>query len=248
MNNGQKVAIVTGGSTGIGRGCVEAFLQKGYRVAATGRRTEKLDELARDLDSRDLLCIASDASDQKQMQQVIDSVMDAWGRIDCMINNAGICTSIPFIDMTHEQYDEVVRTNQYGCFYGMQAAARAMIDRKIKGVIMNVASVFYDVASPKIFHYHASKGAIVSMTKSAALELAPYGIRVLAVAPGVIDTPMLDIDKQRGTWDEIQEKHMRNRALSVKETADVMVFLCSEEAYGVNGCVVPIDDGLLSKY
>ena len=130
----------------------------------------------------------------------------------------------------------------------MQAAARKMIELDIAGVIVNVTSVFYEVASPKIIHYHASKGAIATMTKSAALELAPYGLRVLAVAPGVIDTPMLDIDKQRGTWEEIQTKHMRNKALSTEEVADVMVFLCSEKANGVNGCVVPIDDGLLSKY
>lgn len=248
MNNERKVAVVTGGATGIGKGCVLKFLEHGYRVAATGRRQEKLDELMREAGSENLICIQSDVSVQDEVVRVIDRVAAEWGRIDAMVNNAGICTSIPFLDMTAEQYDEVIRTNQYGCFFGMQAAARKMIELDIAGVIVNVTSVFYEVASPKIIHYHASKGAIATMTKSAALELAPYGIRVLAVAPGVIDTPMLDIDKQRGTWDEIQTKHMRNKALSTEEVADVMVFLCSEKANGVNGCIVPIDDGLLSKY
>lgn len=248
MNNERKVAVVTGGATGIGKGCVLKFLEHGYRVAATGRRQEKLDELVREAGSENLICIQSDVSVQDEVVRVIDRVAAEWGRIDAMVNNAGICTSIPFLDMTAEQYDEVIRTNQYGCFFGMQAAARKMIELDIAGVIVNVTSVFYEVASPKIIHYHASKGAIATMTKSAALELAPYGIRVLAVAPGVIDTPMLDIDKQRGTWDEIQTKHMRNKALSTEEVADVMVFLCSEKANGVNGCIVPIDDGLLSKY
>lgn len=243
-----KVAVVTGGATGIGKGCVLKFLEHGYRVAATGRRQEKLDELVREAGSENLICIQSDVSVQDEVVRVIDRVAAEWGRIDAMVNNAGICTSIPFLDMTAEQYDEVIRTNQYGCFFGMQAAARKMIELDIAGVIVNVTSVFYEVASPKIIHYHASKGAIATMTKSAALELAPYGIRVLAVAPGVIDTPMLNIDKQRGTWDEIQTKHMRNKALSTEEVADVMVFLCSEKANGVNGCIVPIDDGLLSKY
>ena len=248
MNNERKVAVVTGGATGIGKGCVLKFLEHGYRVAATGRRQEKLDELVREAGSENLICIQSDVSVQDEVVRVIDRAAAKWGRIDAMVNNAGICTSIPFLDMTAEQYDEVIRTNQYGCFFGMQAAARKMIELDIAGVIVNVTSVFYEVASPKIIHYHASKGAIATMTKSAALELAPYGIRVLAVAPGVIDTPMLDIDKQRGTWDEIQTKHMRNKALSTEEVADVMVFLCSEKANGVNGCIVPIDDGLLSKY
>ncbi|HCU08254.1 MAG TPA: short-chain dehydrogenase [Clostridiales bacterium] len=248
MKTEQRVAVVTGGATGIGKGCVLKFLEHGYKVMTTGRRLDKLQELADEAKSDDLIFFQGDVSDQAQMISLIDKAVATWGRIDVMVNNAGICTSVPFIDMTVEQYDEVIKVNQYGCFFGMQAAARKMIELGIKGVIMNVSSVFYEVASPKIIHYHASKGAISMMSKSAALELAPYGIRVLAVAPGVIDTPMLDIDKERGTWDEIQTKHMRNKALSTEEVAEVMVFLCSEKANGVNGCVIPIDDGLLSKY
>lgn len=248
MKTEQRVAVVTGGATGIGKGCVLKFLEHGYKVMTTGRRLDKLQELAEEAKSDDLKFFQGDVSDQTQVRSLIDQTVAAWGRIDVMVNNAGICTSVPFIDMTLDQYDEVIKVNQYGCFFGMQAAARKMIELEIKGVIMNVSSVFYEVASPKIIHYHASKGAISMMSKSAALELAPYGIRVLAVAPGVIDTPMLDIDKERGTWDEIQTKHMRNKALSTEEVAEVMVFLCSEKANGVNGCVIPIDDGLLSKY
>lgn len=248
MKTEQRVAVVTGGATGIGKGCVLKFLEHGYKVMTTGRRLDKLQELAEEAKSDDLKFFQGDVSDQTQVRSLIDQTVAAWGRIDVMVNNAGICTSVSFIDMTLEQYDEVIKVNQYGCFFGMQAAARKMIELEIKGVIMNVSSVFYEVASPKIIHYHASKGAISMMSKSAALELAPYGIRVLAVAPGVIDTPMLDIDKERGTWDEIQTKHMRNKALSTEEVAEVMVFLCSEKANGVNGCVIPIDDGLLSKY
>lgn len=248
MKTEQRVAVVTGGATGIGKGCVLKFLEHGYKVMTTGRRLDKLQELADEAKSDELMFFQGDVSDQAQMISLIDKAAATWGRIDVMVNNAGICTSVPFIDMTVEQYDEVIKVNQYGCFFGMQAAARKMIELGIKGVIMNVSSVFYEVASPKIIHYHASKGAISMMSKSAALELAPYGIRVLAVAPGVIDTPMLDIDKERGTWDEIQTKHMRNKALSTEEVAEVMVFLCSEKANGVNGCVIPIDDGLLSKY
>ena len=248
MGEMKKVAVVTGGSTGIGKGCVLRFLEEGYAVVTNGRRQEKLEELAAEAASEDLRVVLGDVSRQQDVIDLVEEAVSAFGRIDCLVNNAGICTSIPFVDMSAEDYDQVVSVNQYGCFYGMQAAARAMIRLGIQGVIMNVSSVFYQVASPGIFHYHASKGAIASMTKSAALELADHGIRVLAVAPGVIDTPMLDIDKERGTWEEIQKKHMRQRALTTQEVARVMVFLCSEEAYGVNGCILPIDDGLLAKY
>lgn len=244
----KKVALITGGATGIGKGCVLKFLENGYRVAAMGRRLDKLEEMAKEAGSEDLIYFQGDTSKQDQVNAIVNKTVERWGRLDVAVNNAGICTSIPFIDMTAQQYDEVIQVNQYGTFYCMQAAARKMIELKIQGVIMNMSSVFAEVASPKIIHYHASKGAISMMTKSAALELAPYGIRVLAVAPGVIDTPMLDIDKQRGTWDEIQKNHMRGRALTPEEVAEVMFFLCSDKAYGMNGCVVPIDDGLLSKY
>ncbi len=248
MSDSKKVAFITGGATGIGKGCVLKFLENGYRVATMGRSPAKLEEMAREANSDDLIYFQGDISRQNQVNAIVDQVIERWGRLDAVVNNAGICTSIPFIDMTAEQYDEVIQVNQYGTFYGMQAAARKMIELKIKGVILNVSSVFAEVASTNIIHYHSSKGAISMMSKAAALELAPYGIRVLAVAPGVIDTPMLDIDKQRGTWDEIQTNHMRGRALTTEEVADVIAFLCSDKAYGMNGCVVPIDDGLLTKY
>ncbi len=248
MSDNKKVAFITGGATGIGKGCVLKFLENGYRVATMGRSPAKLEEMAKEANSEDLIYFQGDISKQNQVNAIVDQVIERWGRLDAVVNNAGICTSIPFIDMTAEQYDEVIQVNQYGTFYGMQAAARKMIELKIKGVILNVSSVFAEVASTNIIHYHSSKGAISMMSKAAALELAPYGIRVLAVAPGVIDTPMLDIDKQRGTWDEIQTNHMRGRALTTEEVADVIAFLCSDKAYGMNGCVVPIDDGLLTKY
>lgn len=248
MPKNKKVAFVTGGASGIGKGCVLKFLEHGYCVSTMGRSQEKLEALAKEVGHENLIYFKGDISRQTEVISIIDKTVERFGRLDALVNNAGICTSIPFIDMKAEQYDQVIKINQYGTFYGMQAAAKKMIDLKIKGVIINVTSVFAEIASSNIIHYHASKGAISMMSKAGALELAPYGIRVIGVAPGVIDTPMLDIDKERGTWDEIQKNHMRNRALSPEEVAEVIVFLCSDKAYGVNGCIVPIDDGLLSKY
>jgi NAD(P)-dependent dehydrogenase (short-subunit alcohol dehydrogenase family) len=248
MSEYKKVAFVTGGATGIGKGCVLKFLEHGYCVSTMGRSHDKLEALAKEVGSENLIYFKGDISKQTEVVSIINKTVKHFGRLDAVVNNAGICTSVPFIDMTAEQYDEVIKINQYGTFYGMQAAAKKMIGLDIKGVIINVTSVFAEVASPNIMHYHASKGAISMMSKAGALELAPYGIRVVGVAPGVIDTPMLAIDKERGTWDEVQKNHMRNRALSPEEVAEVIVFLCSDKAYGMNGCIVPIDDGLLSKY
>lgn len=244
----KKVALITGAASGIGKGCVLKFLENQYRVVMVGRNQKKLEEFHKDLKNEDVIYLQADISQQDQVDSLINKIVDYYGQLDVVINNAGISTNIPFIEMTYKQYNEVIRINQYGTFFCMQAAARKMIELKNKGVIVNVSSVFYEVASPGLIHYHASKGAISMMTKAAALELAPYGIRVVGVAPGIIDTPMLDIDKQKGIWDELQKKHMRHKALQPEEVAEVIVFLCSAKANGINASIIPIDDGLLSKY
>lgn len=244
----KKVVLITGAASGIGRGCVLKFLENKYKVVMIGRDLKKLETFFGEIDNGDVVYFQGDISKQAQIKVIIDKIIAHYGRLDAVVNNAGICTNVPFIDMTYEQYDEVVKINQYGTFICMQIAAKKMIELQNRGVIVNVSSIFYDIASPGIIHYHASKGAVSMMSKAAALELAPYGIRVLAVAPGIIDTPMLDIDKQKGTWDELQKKHMRKKALLPEEVAEVIVFLCSDKANGINASVIPIDDGLLSKY
>lgn len=244
----KKVALITGAGTGIGKACAVSFVEGGYHVAIAGRNMDKLETVCAELNSQDVSCYELDVSKQADVNLVIHDIVQRFGRLDVLVNNAGICTNIPFLEMTLEQYDEVIKINQYGTFFCMQAAARKMAELGNKGVIVNVSSIFYDVASLGIMHYHASKGAITTMTKSAALELAPHNIRVVGVAPGIVDTPMLDIDKQKGTWDSLQKKHMREKALQPAEIADVILFLCSEKANGINGNTIPIEDGLFSKY
>lgn len=243
----KKVALVTGAGTGIGKACVIKFLGNKYKVLMVGRDINKLEKLHSELNSDDVGYFRGDISSQEQVNSIIDKIIEDYGSLDAVVNNAGISISVPFIDMTFEDFDEVIKTNQYGTMFCMQAAARKMIELKTKGVIINVSSVYSDLVSPNIFPYHASKAAISMMSKSAALELAPYGIRVIGVAPGVIDTPMIEIDKKRGTWDQLQSKHMREKALMPEDVAEIIVFLCSEKANGINGSIIPIDDGLLSK-
>jgi glucose 1-dehydrogenase len=238
-NQLQKVAVITGAASGIGRACAEEFLKRGYRVAV-------MDIIPSDL--RDVLYLKVDVSNQDEVDAAIAEVEASCGGLDVVVNNAGVCSNIPFLEMTKEQYDNVVQTNQYGTFYVMQAAARVMVSNKTSGVIINMSSIFSEVASLGVIHYHASKAAVSMMTKSAALELAPYGIRVVGVAPGIIDTPMLQRDKEQGMWEVLQQKHMRGRALQPSEVASVVAFLASDAASGMNGTVIPIEDGLLSKY
>jgi glucose 1-dehydrogenase len=248
MEGREKVAIITGAASGIGRSCVCEFVRAGYRVVMVDVNDKGLKELHGKLGADSAVSIQADVSEMQEVKRFVNLAAEKFGRLDVMINSSGICSNIPFLSLPVEEYDRIVRVNQYGTFYNMQTAANKMIELKSKGVIVNISSIFQEVVSPGVIHYHASKAAVSIMTKAAALELASYGIRVVGVAPGIIDTPMVQRDKELGIWDAIQEKHIRKKALQPEEVASVILFLCSEAANGINGNIIPIEDGLLSKY
>ncbi len=245
----RKVALVTGGGTGIGKACALRFLEGGYAVVIVGRRKEKIqqaaDEFAELFGEEAVLGIAADVSKQEDIRTIFNDIDEKYGRIDVVINNAGIAPSHPFLETSYEEYDKAVKVNQYGTFMCMQKGAQMMVDKGICGVIINMGSIYGKVASGKIIGYNASKGAVEMMTKAAALELAPYNIRVVAIAPGVIDTPMLDIDKERGTYVELYEKGMRKKPLPPSAIGETAFFLASDAADGINAVTIPVDDGFL---
>jgi NAD(P)-dependent dehydrogenase (short-subunit alcohol dehydrogenase family) len=140
----------------------------------------------------------------------------------------------------------VVKVNQYGVFYGIVAAGKAMRDLGVAGTIVNTASVFGFIASRGIIGYHAAKGAVKMMTQAAALELAPYGIRVVAIAPGTVDTPIIQGYRDQGLEKALERSQMRGKILSPEQIAEVVVWLCSKGADAVNGSTVMCDDGLAS--
>ena len=179
------------------------------------------------------------------MEKIFASIEEKYGRIDVVINNAGVAPSHPFLETSYEEYDRAIKINQYGTFMCMQKGAKMMVEKGISGVIINMGSIYGKVASGNIIGYNASKGAVEMMTKAAALELAPYNIRVVSIAPGVIDTPMLEIDKQRGTFEELYSKGMRKKPLPPSAIAKTALFLASDAADGINAVTIPVDDGFL---
>lgn len=152
----------------------------------------------------------------------------------------------PVLDQDLKDYHSVINVNQHGVAHGIIAAGKKMRELGIKGVIINTASVFGFLASPGTFAYHASKGAVIMMTKSAALELSVHGIRVLAVAPGAVDTPIIQGYKDQGMVDQMKSKVMGNKLTLPEQVADTVYLLSLPEASAINGSVVMADEGYAS--
>jgi NAD(P)-dependent dehydrogenase (short-subunit alcohol dehydrogenase family) len=241
----EKVAIVTGGAKGIGRATAKELAREGARVVvadldrANGERTVAEIEAG----GGSARFFQADTSVYDNVKALIQDTLRAFGKLDIMFNNAGVVNRpMSLLDLPVEEYHRTVSVNQHGVFYGIREAGKAM--KENGGVIINTASIYGFVADRKHFPYHASKGAVVMMTKAAALELAPYNIRVVAIAPGLVDTEIVQPWKQRSeVWQTVKKAQMRGRAATPEEVARVVAFLASDDASFINGSVLFVDDG-----
>ncbi|KOO41185.1 SDR family NAD(P)-dependent oxidoreductase [Priestia koreensis] len=244
----KRVAVITGGASGIGRQSCLKFARKGDQVVVADfdgvRGQETVDLIA--AEGGEALFVQTDVSKFEQVEALIEETVNRFGRIDVMFNNAGIGTPTPVLDQKLEDYHRIIDINQHGVAYGIIAAGKKMRELNIKGVIINTTSVFGVLASPGTFAYHATKGAVNMMTKSAALELSPYGIRVVGVAPGVVDTPIIQGYKDKGIIDAMKAKVMGNKLTQPEQLADAVYLLSLEEASAINGSVVMADEGYAS--
>ncbi|XZF76821.1 SDR family NAD(P)-dependent oxidoreductase [Bacillus sp. AL-1R] len=244
----KRVAVITGGASGIGKETALKFARKGDQVVVADFNEELGKEVV-DLikaEGGEALFVKTDVSKFEDIESLVEKTVETFGRIDVMFNNAGIGANSPLIDMNLEVYNKTIGVNQHGVAYGIMAASRKMKELGIKGVIINTASVFGFLASHGTFAYHATKGAVIMMTKSAALELAEYGIRVVAVAPGAVDTPIIQGYKDKGIIDMMKAKVMGNKLTQPEQIADTVYLLSLEEASAINGSVVMADEGYAS--
>ncbi|MDK8181329.1 SDR family oxidoreductase [Paenibacillus sp. UMB4589-SE434] len=244
----NKVAVITGGASGIGRATALKFASKGAHVVVADFNEQAGNQTVAQIKESggQAIFVKTDVSKFEEVEALIEHAVAAFGKIDVMFNNAGIGRVTPVLDQDLHDYHSVISVNQHGVAHGIIAAGKKMRELGTKGVIINTASVFGFLASPGTFAYHASKGAVIMMTKSAALELSPYGIRVVAVAPGAVDTPIIQGYKDQGMVDAMKAKVIGNKLTTPEQVADSVYLLSLEEASAINGSVVMADEGYAS--
>ena len=240
----DKTALVTGATGGIGGAIARALHKQGATVAVSGRQHDKLEKLAAELGSR-VLVLPCDLADKAQVSNLIDQAIATLGRLDVLVNNAGLTKDNLFMVMKDEQWDEVIAVNLTSTFMLMRAAARAMMRAKTGfGRIVNISSVSGIVGNPGQGNYAASKAGMIGMSKSLAREVASRGITVNCIAPGFISTPMTDglNEKQVAT---IKEAIPAQKFGTPADVAAACVYLAAPEGGYVTGQTLHVNGGMV---
>lgn len=242
----DKVIVVTGATSGIGEATAKKLLAEGARVVATGRAEGPLQALVAEHGATRVSTIACDITDKTSPARIVEQAKRAFGRIDGLVNAAGILTSGDIATTTDERWEEILEINVNALFRMTRAAVPELI--ATKGAIVNVSSVTGLRAFPNLVGYCVSKAAVDQLTRCAALDLAPQGVRVNAVNPGVIITPL----QRRGGMSEEayaqflergKQTHPLGRVGEVNEVADVIAFLLSQRASFITGVTMSVDGG-----
>lgn len=245
----DRVAVVIGGTSGIGRAIAHGLAEAGADVACTSRRQEQVEIAAGEIESkgRRTLRVTSDVSDRESLQRLLDECISAFGKVDILVNSAGRTKRTPTLELDEEEWNGIMETNLTGTLRACQVFGRHMVDSGY-GRIVNIASLSTFVALYEVAAYAASKAAVASLTKSLAVEWAKRGVNVNAIAPGVFRTALnqklLD-ESPRGQ--EFLTRTPMGRFGNVEELAGAAVFLSSEAASFVTGEVLVVDGGFLAS-
>jgi meso-butanediol dehydrogenase / (S,S)-butanediol dehydrogenase / diacetyl reductase len=237
------VAVVTGGARGIGLAVAERFLAEGWRVALLDIDRKTLRETAKRLDDdARVLALVCDVSDPKQVNPSVRQAARQFGRIDALVNNAGIAVFKPILETTFAEWQKVLATNLNGAFICTHACAPHML-KLGSGAVVNIASISGLRASTLRVAYGTSKAAIIHLTKQYAAELGAAGIRVNCVAPGPVDTAMAKLVHSVAIRQDYYDTIPLNRYGTPEEIAAAVFFLCSPEASYINGQTIAADGG-----
>lgn len=240
-----KIALVTGSSRGIGRAVALALAGEGDKVVVNYMKNkEKAKEVATLIkeEGGEALVVKADVSNYQDVERMKNKVQEGFGDVQILVNNAGIHQHLKSWELSNEDWDRVIGINLTGVFNCAKAFASDMISKKW-GRIVNISSVIAYIGTDHEIHYAASKGGVVSATKSLALELAPYNIRVNAVSPGYIQTDMTKFSSEEERRFHLEKIPLR-RLGEPSEIADAVVFLCSERASYITGQVLHVNGGM----
>lgn len=243
---GNKVALITGGTRGIGRVIALKLSEEGYNIAISYiNNDKKAQEVVDEIEKNNVkaLAIKADVSKEEEVNNMMKVIKKELGSIDVLINNAGITRDNLLIRMKTEDWDQVIDTNLKGVFLCTKAVAREMMKKRY-GKIVNIASVVGISGNVGQANYSASKAGVIGFTRSIAKELGSRGINVNAVAPGFIETDMTHV-LEDNIKDEMIKSIPLNRAGKPEDVANVVVFLCSEKADYITGQVIQVDGGML---
>ncbi|WP_040661679.1 SDR family NAD(P)-dependent oxidoreductase [Oscillibacter ruminantium] len=243
----NKVAVITGASRGIGFSVAEAFVREGAKIALCGSRQESAESAAAKLlqtyPNAEILPVGVDVTDSGAISDMVSRVVDKWGYIDVLVNNAGVTSAKQLFDMTDEDFDSVIRINLSGPFKCTREVAKIM--RQRGGSIINTSSMVGTYGGKMQSAYSSSKFGINGLTKSCAKELGAYGIRVNAVAPGVVATDMMKNSVNEQMLSGLKQITPLGRAGEPKELAGAYVYLASDEASFTTGTILHVDGGIV---
>jgi glucose 1-dehydrogenase len=244
-----RTALVTGAGSGFGRAISQNLARDGARIGLADKDIQAAQETLNLIESSGGKAIAlhTDVTRINDVKAAVVEVVDQWGALDVMVNNAGITIRERFLDLTVEAFDAVMAVNLMGVFHGVRSAATQMKSQPAGGVIINMSSMREDVAGFIHTSYCASKGGVRMLTKAAAVELAPHNIRVCAIGPGVAETPLTEsLLEDPAALNEQLDRIPMGRLGQPSDIADLAAFLASDDASYITGVTVMVDGGELT--
>jgi len=248
MKLSGKVAAITGAARGIGKACAKRFLDDGVKVVISDVDADGLAATAAELGRPDALrTVVGNVAKRADVDQLVATAVKEFGRLDIMVNNAGVARNRDILEISEQEFDEIIGINLKGAFFGVQAAAKQMIAQGSGGVIINMSSVNALLAIPALATYAMSKGGMKQLTSVAAVALAPHNIRVVAVGPGTILTDMVasSIYTSEDARKTVMSRTPAGRGGEPSEVASVVAFLASDDASYITGQTIYPDGGRL---